>query len=126
MLTKQSISSFIRDKISEYDIYDGMYTLQKLKDLAQVKVPHTCHGNWNYSMKRKRFSSYRFMKRQKGKQCFVCELKELLHRHHIIPLLNGGVSIKENIVGVCQDCHSKIHGFKVGKDYESRSLPHKF
>ena len=117
MKTSQSISSFIRETVADYDIYDGVYTLQKLQELANVKVPDTCHGNWNYSMKRKRFGSNRFMKRRKGKQCFVCELKELLHRHHIIPLSNGGVSIKENIVGVCESCHSKIHGFKVGKEY---------
>lgn len=130
METKQSISSFIRSAISNYDIYDGIYTLKKLQELAKTVVPRTCHGNWNYETKRKRFQSHRFMKRKKGKQCFVCELEELLHRHHIIPLSNGGVSIKENVIGVCESCHSKIHGFKVGKEYkpvvENGSFPATF
>lgn len=33
-----------------------------------------------------------------------------LHAHHIIPLSKGGRNVLSNLIAVCENCHSKIHG----------------
>lgn len=53
-------------------------------------------------VKRKRHN-IRFYKR-----CFVCEAPSE-HRHHIIPLYNGGKNSKRNLVSLCANCHAAVH-----------------
>lgn len=50
----------------------------------------------------------RKLKRIEFSNCFVCWDKAQV-RHHIIPLQNGGRNYKINIIGLCHNCHGKIH-----------------
>ena len=36
--------------------------------------------------------------------------KIALHAHHRIPLSKGGRNVLSNLIAVCEECHSKIHG----------------
>ena len=40
--------------------------------------------------------------------CFVCGSR-CEHRHHIIPLINGGINSSKNRIPLCRNCHIKVH-----------------
>ena len=40
--------------------------------------------------------------------CFICHLKAEI-RHHIIPLKNGGLNSRRNLISLCNRCHRLIH-----------------
>jgi len=51
--------------------------------------------------------------RLQGNLCFYCgsELNMTsADPHHKIPVSLGGLTVQENLVMVCRDCHNKIHG----------------
>ena len=41
-------------------------------------------------------------------RCYFCG-KPIEHHHHILPRHTMGSNLPENIIGVCHDCHTKIH-----------------
>lgn len=41
--------------------------------------------------------------------CWICRNETPDHRHHILPLKNGGRNRKANIVNLCEDCHRDVH-----------------
>lgn len=44
--------------------------------------------------------------------CVNCGSTDNLYLHHIVPLSLGGTNKLSNIVPLCGNCHSKIHGTK--------------
>lgn len=44
--------------------------------------------------------------------CYFCG-KPIEHHHHILPRHMTGSSLPENIIGVCRECHGKIHTGKL-------------
>ena len=50
-------------------------------------------------------------------RCACCG-RPIEHFHHIVPRSKGGSDVPENIVGLCKDCHDKIH--KGDKDTRAR------
>ena len=56
---------------------------------------------------------------QKGK-CLLCQKGPVEHKHHIRPKSLGGADTLENLVGLCNQCHDKIHK-KQGKALERLS-----
>ena len=43
--------------------------------------------------------------------CSCCHTEVyILHRHHILPKVLGGVDAESNIIKCCEECHGKIHG----------------
>ena len=54
--------------------------------------------------------------RQNGK-CFCCGEK-IEHYHHIVPRSQGGSDGPENIIGICENCHSKHHKGELEIDVE--------
>jgi hypothetical protein len=47
-------------------------------------------------------------------RCQVCgSSPEVIHRHHIIPLKEGGPDILENIVFLCPKCHRKAEAGEI-------------
>jgi len=47
-------------------------------------------------------------------RCELCGSGKNLQRHHIIPRSKGGGDNLSNLMTVCVDCHSKIHGRPTG------------
>lgn len=41
-------------------------------------------------------------------KCFACG-DPCQHRHHIIPLINGGINSRLNRIPLCRNCHVSIH-----------------
>lgn len=67
-------------------------------------------SNWSeLSDKRKRMDNF---------TCKLCgwyagpKERNKLHVHHKVPLSKGGRNVLSNLITLCQDCHSKIHGGK--------------
>lgn len=65
--------------------------------------------------------------RQSGK-CFFCE-HDIEHYHHVRFRSQGGADTQANIIGVCRECHEKLHkgelvidGDGVGKRYAGVSI----
>jgi hypothetical protein len=48
--------------------------------------------------------------KHKGKKCAVCEAKEDLEIHHVLPLVKGGTNDMSNLLVVCQEHHKQLHG----------------
>jgi predicted HNH restriction endonuclease len=44
-----------------------------------------------------------------GKNCIVCGFNVVVHFHHIIPVFEGGLSTKENIICLCPNHHEMVH-----------------
>ena len=42
--------------------------------------------------------------------CVACGNKENLHHHHLVPKSRGGSNDETNLITLCDECHSKIHG----------------
>lgn len=59
--------------------------------------------------KRRSFNKNKYKLLQLSK-CYVCKEKAN-HRHHLVQLQNGGTNIKNNLVGLCEECHAKVHPF---------------
>ena len=47
---------------------------------------------------------------QEGK-CLLCD-NDIDHYHHVVPKSKGGSNTIDNIVGLCKDCHHKVHTTK--------------
>ena len=45
-------------------------------------------------------------------KCANCGSTDNLYLHHIVPLTLGGTNNLSNIVPLCGNCHSKVHGTK--------------
>lgn len=50
-------------------------------------------------------------------RCACCG-RTIEHYHHIVPRSKGGSDVPENIIGLCKDCHDRIH--KGDKDTKAR------
>ena len=61
--------------------------------------PKEMRYNWNV-IKSRYFGRFRI--------CFVCDEKARCN-HHIIAIGNGGNNDRDNIVPLCNECHSLIH-----------------
>lgn len=46
---------------------------------------------------------------EKQHKCVNCGAESNLHLHHIVPLSLGGTNNIDNIVPLCEECHSKVH-----------------
>ena len=76
-----------------------------------------------YFKRSKSLGRYRrkFKKNYKGTfifPCFIC-LKQGNHRHHIIPLYNGGNNGKLNRLMLCLEHHKQIHPWMVALPVQS-------
>lgn len=49
-----------------------------------------------------------------GRFCSTCGSSGNLHLHHVVPLGSGGTNAVENLVLLCEKCHSHKHG---GRDF---------
>lgn len=41
-----------------------------------------------------------------NKECFECDYKHSLHKHHVVPKIKGG----KRTIWLCEKCHGKVHG----------------
>lgn len=80
--------------------------LQALRFMAMKQYKHK--KIQSIYARRKKFNlNYEFLKYFRN-PCFSCGGKTL-HRHHIVPLMNGGMNTHENIIGLCEWCHKEVH-----------------
>jgi len=45
----------------------------------------------------------------KKKNCQYCRKNEVMHLHHIRYVVKGGSDRKSNLIGLCANCHYKVH-----------------
>lgn len=62
-----------------------------------------------------------FKDRFNRKKCLSCLSNYSEVRHHIIPLSNGGVNHRINVLTICNSCHVKIHPWLSEKQFNSVS-----
>ena len=51
------------------------------------------------------------------KFCYICNFKEALHKHHIIPIKQGGQEKVHNKITLCPNCHALVHKGKYSEQY---------
>jgi 5-methylcytosine-specific restriction endonuclease McrA len=81
--------------------------LQILKSYAPVKegAGHSKKYQWMRDEYSRRSGDFWFVIKC---PCFICGgVAE--HKHHIVPLANGGINHCSNMVPLCGICHSKVH-----------------
>jgi hypothetical protein len=86
---------------------------EKVKLDKLIEFSKYYHGNGSAKRElREEFNRIKFVVKSvritPNSECFVCRGKAEC-RHHIIQLQNGGINLKENIVHLCNKCHSDIH-----------------
>lgn len=84
--------------------------LEIFKKMAGLQIARISWQQWRYD----RNSPIYY---ERGTYCFICN-GPAAHRHHIILIRNGGDNHPHNILSVCLNCHSKIHGFDCGPNYK--------
>lgn len=48
-----------------------------------------------------------------GNQCRLCFRSEGLDAHHIVPQCQGGKSVEENGITLCEECHPLIKNSEI-------------
>ena len=46
-------------------------------------------------------------------RCYFCDFSDVIEIHHIIERVNGGLEYDNNEIGLCPNCHSKLHKFNI-------------
>ena len=68
-----------------------------------------CYGADFQSGRMKGYSSVNdYVDARQNGCCYFCD-KPIEHHHHILPKHVTGSNLPENIIGVCKECHRKIH-----------------
>ena len=83
--------------LSKQRVIDGLIKMGDIKLTYQ-----STHDRDNFERRKvqKGFNGFKF--------CFACKNPAQV-RHHIIWIKNGGRNQKNNIVGLCRECHAEIH-----------------
>lgn len=86
--------------------YPGRIALLRLMAFMELEVKESSASDKrrHYVVRRRRG----WCKKTLQEKCWVCRV-ESKHRHHVIPLKNGGRNIKKNIVPLCVSCHKAVH-----------------
>ena len=50
-----------------------------------------------------------WLKIRRNTCCYFCGFDKVRHRHHLIPRVNGGSNIKNNLLTICPNHHWMIH-----------------
>ena len=84
-----------------------MKAIQLLRVAADQSLPTKI----SYQFRRNVFNNikWEFYKEWKGYKCGACKVGEIEHIHHILMLKNGGMNTKDNLIGLCRECHCLIH-----------------
>jgi len=82
--------------------------ISKIKELIKNKDPFLFDYIINLKQKTK-------SKARKGKEncigdkCVICGFNILTHKHHLVPVLKGGLFEKDNLVCLCPNHHEMLH-----------------
>jgi len=49
--------------------------------------------------------------------CYICKFKDALHKHHIIPIRQGGQEKVSNKIILCPNCHALVHKGKYTAEF---------
>ena len=58
-------------------------------------------------------NKYEYIDARQNSTCCLCEEAPIEHYHHLILRSEGGSDLPENLIGVCKECHEKIHKGKL-------------
>ena len=89
--------------------------INKIKELAKKNDPHI----FNYIIGLKQKKSYKKKKGKEnciGEKCVVCGFDIVTHKHHLVPVLKGGLSEKENLICLCPNHHEMLHKDLISKE----------
>ena len=79
----------IKELIKSQDpfLFDYIITLNKEKKFKQIKGKENCIGD----------------------KCIICGFSIVTHKHHLIPVLKGGLFERDNLVCLCPNHHEMLH-----------------
>ena len=52
---------------------------------------------------------YEYINARQNNLCAICNTNPIEHYHHIVHRKDSGSDLPENLIGLCQECHKKIH-----------------
>lgn len=51
-----------------------------------------------------------------GEQCIICGFNIVTHKHHLVPVLEGGLHQKNNLICLCPNHHEMLHKGLITKE----------
>jgi len=109
---KSKVDSHIREKkfvesilpVSRWKVETASFDIHKISN-PDIRVWDYQNGNQKgfYNLKA-------YILHRDGYQCQKCKAKNTkLHVHHIIFRSKGGTDTPDNLISLCESCHSKLH-----------------
>ena len=82
--------------------------ISKIKELIKNKDPFLF--DYIINLKQKTKSKVRKGKENCiGDKCVICGFNIVTHKHHLVPVLKGGLFEKDNLVCLCPNHHEMLH-----------------
>jgi 5-methylcytosine-specific restriction endonuclease McrA len=127
---KHIVDSHLKEKkfiesilpVSKWVVETASFDIHKITSPSVSKI----HG-WTYQQgQQKNFYNVKaYVLSRDGYKCQKCKNSKTgtkLHVHHIVFKSNGGTDSPDNLVTLCESCHTKIHLFKNGQAEKGSKL----
>ena len=111
-----SIKSKVDSHLREKRFVESVLPITKWKietasfDIHKISNPDV--GRWDYQKGNQKgfYNVKAYVLYRDGFQCPKCKTKKgKLHVHHIVFRSNGGTDTPDNLITLCEECHTKIH-----------------
>lgn len=89
--------------------------INTIKELAKNNDPHT----FDYIINLKQKNNSKVKKGKEnciGDKCIICGFDIVTHKHHLVPVLEGGIFEKENLICLCPNHHEMLHKGLINKE----------
>lgn len=89
--------------VSDVCVERVSFDLAKLQNVDIKKWQYSKGPLYGYK------SANDYIDAQQHGKCLVCGVKKITHHHHVLHRNEGGSDKVKNIVGLCDDCHDRVH-----------------
>ena len=89
--------------VSDVCVERVSFDLAKLQNVNIKKWQYSKGPLYGYK------SANDYIDAQQHGKCLVCGVKKITHHHHVLHRSEGGTDKVKNIVGLCDECHDRVH-----------------
>jgi 5-methylcytosine-specific restriction endonuclease McrA len=105
---EEVLTEFHRDAAEAERACDRLVLLQAVESCRVESVSVKRREKLRRAFLRRRSDDFAVAEAWEWHPCFVC-WKRGTHRHHVVPLYQGGDNRQANIVFLCASCHEDVH-----------------
>lgn len=89
--------------VSDVCVERVSFDLAKLQNVNIKKWQYSKGPLYGYK------SANDYIDAQQHGKCLICGSKKITHHHHVLHRSEGGTDKVKNIVGLCDECHDRVH-----------------